>query len=78
MYKKNTTQQMEYWQLSGTKWPEWLGRLEKVGALPPDAQRPEHAAFGFLTRALWGAFGYKHVNHHFKQFGGVAGTVPQG
>lgn len=43
--------------------------LEKVGSLPPDAQMPEHTAFGVMTRHMWGAFGYKHMNHHFKQFG---------
>lgn len=30
---------------------------------------PAHPIFGKLTRGEWGRWGYKHVDHHFRQFG---------
>ncbi len=30
---------------------------------------PEHPAFGKLSTKDWGALTYKHIDHHFKQFG---------
>ena len=30
---------------------------------------PPHPAFGAMSGRLWGALVYKHVNHHFTQFG---------
>ncbi len=29
----------------------------------------EHAFFGPMTPAEWGLFMYKHIDHHFRQFG---------
>ncbi|MBL8186632.1 MAG: DUF1569 domain-containing protein [Acidobacteria bacterium] len=29
----------------------------------------EHPAFGKLSAKDWGVLGYKHLDHHFKQFG---------
>lgn len=43
--------------------------LERLGSLPSGAQMPEHPAFGHLSRRAWGFLGYRHVDHHFKQFG---------
>jgi hypothetical protein len=30
---------------------------------------PEHPAFGMLTTKEWGALGYRHTDHHLRQFG---------
>ena len=30
---------------------------------------PEHPAFGPLDRGQWGVLAWKHVDHHFRQFG---------
>ena len=30
---------------------------------------PDHPAFGRLTEKDWGVLVYRHVDHHFKQFG---------
>lgn len=30
---------------------------------------PDHPAFGALTREQWGVLAWKHVDHHFRQFG---------
>jgi hypothetical protein len=33
------------------------------------ARWPEHPAFGPLNRDQWGVLAWKHVDHHFRQFG---------
>jgi hypothetical protein len=35
----------------------------------PDARWPEHPAFGMLTPEAWGVLGYRHTDHHLRQFG---------
>lgn len=30
---------------------------------------PRHPVFGELSPKTWGVFGYKHIDHHLKQFG---------
>jgi hypothetical protein len=30
---------------------------------------PEHPAFGSLSASAWGVLGYRHIDHHFRQFG---------
>ena len=30
---------------------------------------PEHPAFGPLTGRAWGVLAWRHIDHHFKQFG---------
>ena len=30
---------------------------------------PGHPAFGTMSRRAWGVLGYRHVDHHFTQFG---------
>jgi hypothetical protein len=45
---------------------ELLGRL----AARSDATVwPPHPAFGAMSRRDWGVLGYKHIAHHFTQFG---------
>ena len=43
--------------------------IDSFAAQPPTASIPDHPAFGKMTRRLWGALTYKHIDHHFKQFG---------
>ena len=33
------------------------------------AEWPEHPAFGSLTAKHWGILGYRHTDHHLRQFG---------
>ncbi|HWL39805.1 MAG TPA: DUF1569 domain-containing protein [Gemmatimonadaceae bacterium] len=35
----------------------------------PRAPWPVHPAFGKLTSRAWGVLGYRHIDHHFRQFG---------
>jgi len=44
----------------------YLATVEK-----PDAKKvwPEHPAFGALNTREWGALGYRHTDHHLRQFG---------
>lgn len=30
---------------------------------------PQHPAFGTLSERTWGVLGYRHTDHHFRQFG---------
>ena len=30
---------------------------------------PDHPAFGKLTQQGWGVLGYRHIDHHLRQFG---------
>ena len=43
--------------------------LDRMGNRPTDQPIPLHPAFGALSRRSWGALGYRHVDHHFRQFG---------
>ena len=43
--------------------------LAKLASREGSTAWPEHPAFGTMTGKDWGTLGYKHVNHHFKQFG---------
>ena len=43
-----------------------IGSFERVD---PKAIWPEHPVFGKLTPNAWGVFGYRHMDHHLRQFG---------
>lgn len=44
--------------------------LEHVRRFPrPDTRYGRHPAFGPLTRDEWLIWGYRHVDHHLRQFG---------
>jgi uncharacterized protein DUF1569 len=54
----------------------WNGEVVMLSALierfadrSPRESWPPHPAFGAMSGRLWGALVYKHVNHHFTQFG---------
>jgi hypothetical protein len=43
--------------------------IERFGQRPSGAAWPTHPAFGRMSRLAWGVLGYKHTDHHFRQFG---------
>lgn len=43
--------------------------LARFAARPQSATWPMHPAFGRLSRRGWGVLSYRHVDHHFRQFG---------
>ena len=43
--------------------------LEKFGRAQDRREWPEHPALGKLSRRAWGRLGYKHIDHHLRQFG---------
>jgi hypothetical protein len=44
---------------------EHLVSCESLGA---SAAWPDHPAFGTLSTRAWGVLGYRHTDHHFRQF----------
>lgn len=44
--------------------------LEAFANRPADAPLPMHPAFWRLSRRAWGRLAWRHVDHHFRQFGG--------
>ena len=55
------------------EWPADLARyrglLEQAGTKPVDGDWPPHPAFGKLSGKDWGVLGYRHIDHHLRQFG---------
>jgi len=45
------------------------GLIERVAARSLDSPTPAHPIFGPLTVRQWGFLGYKHSDHHLRQFG---------
>ncbi len=43
--------------------------LTRIAALPAEGPWPSHPAFGAMSRRGWGVLAYRHVDHHFTQFG---------
>ena len=43
--------------------------LDKLAARKGAASWPDHPAFGPMTEHDWGVLAYRHVDHHFRQFG---------
>jgi hypothetical protein len=43
--------------------------LQRFATLPAGVPWPLHPAFGRLSRRGWGLLGYRHTDHHFRQFG---------
>jgi hypothetical protein len=55
---------------------EWQGEVaqfkDALQQFAANGQRtvwPEHPAFGKLTTKDWGVLVYRHIDHHFRQFG---------
>jgi hypothetical protein len=43
--------------------------LQRFATLPANVVWPLHPAFGRLSRRGWALLGYRHTDHHFRQFG---------
>jgi hypothetical protein len=63
-------------ELGGTPPTEFLADraelerlIERFVARAPELEGHEHAIFGTLSRAEWGRWGYRHLDHHLRQFG---------
>lgn len=54
-------------------WPSECATLvtliERFAECDRDRAWPDHPAFGRLTGGDWGVLTYRHIDHHFKQFG---------
>ena len=46
-----------------------LALMEEAGMISRDFEWPEHPAFGRMSHRAWGVLGYRHLDHHFRQFG---------
>ena len=63
-------------ELLATPPGEWAADLaqfrqlvEEAGTKPIDSDWPRHPAFGKMKGKDWGFLGYKHCDHHLRQFG---------
>jgi hypothetical protein len=62
-------------RMRGTVSPAWDSEIatfdeliERFGQRPTAASWPMHPAFGRMSRLAWGVLGYKHTDHHLRQF----------
>jgi hypothetical protein len=46
-----------------------LALMKEAAAVPRGFEWPEHPAFGRMSRRAWGVLGYRHLDHHLRQFG---------
>ena len=53
----------------GTECASLKQMMDTFASIPATTELPLHPAFGKLSRRAWGALTYKHIDHHFKQFG---------
>ena len=53
----------------GTECATLKQMMDTFASIPATTELPRHPAFGKLSRRAWGALTYKHIDHHFKQFG---------
>lgn len=44
-------------------------KLETFPRTAPDTKWPLHPIFGKLSPRAWGALGWRHLDHHLRQFG---------
>jgi hypothetical protein len=55
------------------EWPQSVAALratlDRFALREPNAQWPDHPVFGALTGQAWGALGWRHLDHHLRQFG---------
>lgn len=56
----------EDWAMERAAVRQYIESFEK---LAPNVSWPIHPAFGKLTPKAWGVLGYRHTDHHFRQFG---------
>ncbi|HST08227.1 MAG TPA: hypothetical protein VLJ83_08635 [Gemmatimonadaceae bacterium] len=44
-------------------------RMESFEKLYRKSEWPDHPIFGSISPRAWGVLGYRHTDHHFRQFG---------
>jgi hypothetical protein len=58
---------------SGAVWADevkaFRGLVARLALASGATVWPSHPAFGAMSRGDWGVLGYRHVSHHFTQFG---------
>ncbi len=63
----------EFLALKPTTWEADVGTLrdliEQFGARRPTEAWPPSVAFGRMSGRAWGVLHYRHLDHHFRQFG---------
>jgi hypothetical protein len=53
-----------------TTWAEDVSTVEQlIGRMATTPTTAAHPAFGPLTQGGWGRLNWKHLDHHFRQFG---------
>jgi len=43
--------------------------MDKFATRTPQESWPAHPAFGSMSGRAWGVLAYRHMDHHFRQFG---------
>lgn len=63
-------------ELMGNEITDWdsgiadlRSEIEYFATRDRNMEWPEHPAWGKMTPRAWGVLGYRHIDHHFKQFG---------
>lgn len=46
-----------------------LDAIARFARLAPEARGPAHPLLGEMTVSAWGRLGWKHLDHHLRQFG---------
>lgn len=44
-------------------------QIDEFATRDPRSPWPDHPAFGKMTSRAWGVLGYRHIDHHLRQFG---------
>jgi hypothetical protein len=61
-------------RIDGAQWEAEVaafpGLLARFAARAAEKNWPDHPAFGRMSRRDWGFLQYRHIDHHFRQFGG--------
>lgn len=60
------TREPEEWSTERSVLLRYLDEFESMHRGKPF---PAHPAFGYLTPEAWGVLGYRHTDHHLRQFG---------
>ena len=72
-FPKNVPTAPELLTRQADDWDTECAQLRQVmdafAGRPVDVKLPRHPAFGRLSRRAWGVLSYKHIDHHFRQFG---------
>lgn len=72
-FPKNTPTAPELLAREPGPWAEetaaFAALIERFAAGKTPSRWPAHPVFGQLTEKQWGVLGYRHLDHHLRQFG---------